>query len=198
MEKLSEKLFEIGAIKFGSFTLKSGIVSPIYIDLRLLASHPDVLWQVAEEMEKILKKIKCDRIAAVPYAAMPIGTALSLKAKIPMVYCRKEAKEYGTKKRIEGEFKEGETIAVIDDLVTTAASKFEAILPLEGAGLKVTDIIVLIDREQGGREELKKKGYALHSCLKLSEMLKELKNAGKITERQLKDTEEFLRKNRSN
>ena len=82
--------------------------------------------------------------------------------------------------------------------MTTAASKFEASARVEDAGLKGTDIIVLIDREQGGKEELKRKGYALHSCLKLSEMLKELKNAGRITEKQLKDTEEFLRKNMAN
>ena len=90
---------------------------------------------------------------------------------MPLLYPRREAKDYGTKKLIEGKFVPGETVVVLDDLVTTGGSKMEAIAPLPEAGLKVTDVVVLVDREQGGRGELAARGLALHSVLTLSTLL---------------------------
>ncbi|MFH1200702.1 MAG: orotate phosphoribosyltransferase [Candidatus Micrarchaeota archaeon] len=197
MKKLELTLHEIGAVKFGEFTLKSGMKSPVYIDLRVLVGHPQAMREAAGAIAVLLEGIKFDRIAAVPYAAIPIGTAVMLATDRPLIYTRKEAKGYGTKKLIEGEFSPGETAVLLDDLVTTAKSKFEAIGPLAAAGLKVTDVVVLIDREQGGKEELEKAGLKLHSVLTLSGILGVLEREGKITAAQKAQVEQFIKSNRA-
>jgi uridine monophosphate synthetase len=189
--ELTVALADVGAIKFGKFTLASGKTSPIYIDLRLLASHPDLLRQVAHAYTALLRREldigdvpRAIRLAAIPYAALPIGTAVSLETGLPLIYPRKEAKAHGTAREIEGEFQPGDRAVVLDDLITTGGSKLAAIAPLEAAGLEVQDVVVLIDREQGGREELEAAGYRLHSVLRLSQMLAMLVAAGRISEKQ--------------
>lgn len=185
-------LHEIGAIKFGEFTLKSGIKSPIYIDLRLLISYPKVLKMIAQEMTLIAKKLKFDVIAGIPYTALPIATAISLDQGWPMVYARKEVKDYGTKKKIEGVFKEGDTALIIDDLITTGGSKFETIEPFKASGLKIKDFVVLVDREQGGARILEEEGYHLHSVIGINELLDILHKRGKIDEQSYKKAKDFI------
>jgi orotate phosphoribosyltransferase len=151
---LSTHLFDAGCIQFGTFTLKSGLSSPIYVDLRLLVSHPPVLREVARTMAEIARGLAFDCIAAIPYAGLPIGVALALELDRPLIYPRREVKEHGTRRAIEGTFEPGETALLVDDLITRGDSKLEAIAPLEAAGLIVRDVLVLIDREQGGAEDL--------------------------------------------
>lgn len=192
LRRLPLDLFDIGCVRFGDFTLASGKYSPVYVDLRLLASHPRVLSEVARAYAHLLRDLPYQRIAAIPYAALPIGTAVALTLEKPLVYPRKEVKSYGTGRAIEGEFVPGERAVVLDDLITTGESKIEAIAPLEEAGLRVQDIVVLIDREQGGREELAAHGYHLHAAFTLREMLDMLRAAGRIPERQYNAVMEFL------
>jgi uridine monophosphate synthetase len=187
--QLALALADIGAVKFGEFTLASGKKSPIYIDLRLLASHPVVLRQVAHAYANLLRsELEIHhsppgvRLAAIPYAALPIGTAVALELGLPMIYPRKEVKAYGTAQQIEGDFHLGDRAVVLDDLITTGGSKLAAIEPLEAAGLRVKDVVVLIDREEGGREELEAAGYHLHAVLCLSEILDLLVESGRISE----------------
>jgi uridine monophosphate synthetase len=191
---LADKLLEAGCIKFGDFTLKSGLKSPIYIDLRQIITYPKLLGQIGQAYLPILKTLQFDRLAGLPYAAIPIATAISLAGNYPMIYPRKEAKSYGTKAEIEGEYRAGETVVVIDDLATTGGSKFEAIEKLTGAGLVVKDVVVLIDRQSGAKESLEQAGYNLHAVLTVSEMLNHWEKTGKVEKDKIDATREFLRK----
>lgn len=195
-EAISLKLFEVGCLKFGEFTLKSGMKSPVYIDLRILVSYPKVLKLVGKAFASVLENLEFDRIAAVPYAALPLAAAVSLLMNKPWIYTRKEAKDHGIQKPIEGLYHKGERVVVIDDLITTGASKLEVIQPIEAGGLKVKDIVVLVDREQGGKEQLAEKGYKLHGIINFSAMLEILKDKGKIAPKKYQETIEFLKKTR--
>jgi len=192
LSTLSDNLLVAGCIKFGEFTLKSGLKSPIYIDLRQIITYPKLLEQVGAAYLPLLEKLQFDRIAGLPYAAIPIATAISLVGNYPMIYPRKEVKAYGTKAEIEGEYHAGETIVVIDDLATTGGSKFEAIEKLTGAGLVVNDVVVLVDRQSGAKESLAEAGYAMHAVLTIREMLDHWESTGKVAKEKVEATRAFL------
>jgi orotate phosphoribosyltransferase len=172
------KLLEIQAVKFGQFTLKSGLSSPIYIDLRLVISYPDLLKDVAEALWGKIKGLNFDLLCGVPYTALPFATAISVLHRKPMVMRRKEAKEHGTKKLIEGAYQAGQRCLIIEDLITTGLSIFETIEPLEKEGLQVHDITVLLDREQGGRKALTDRGFSLHAVFTMTELLDHVLKTG--------------------
>jgi len=189
---LADGLLETGCVRFGRFTLKSGLVSPIYIDLRLLAGFPGLLDLAAQAYLKLLEVLEYDRLAALPYAALPIATAISLKSGRPLVYPRKEVKAYGTQAEIEGPYEAGERVVVIDDLATTGTSKFEGIEKLAAAGLQVQDVIVLIDRQSGAAAALTAAGYRLHSVFTLSELLDRWEASEKVAAADLAAAREFI------
>ncbi|HZD58135.1 MAG TPA: orotidine-5'-phosphate decarboxylase [Anaerolineales bacterium] len=178
---LADDLLESGCIQFGEFTLKSGLFSPIYIDLRRLAGFPRLLARIAAAYLPILQGVSFDRLAAVPYAALPIATAISLQSGWPLVYPRKETKEYGTRAEVEGLYEPGERVVVIDDLTTTGSSKFEVIDKLTSAGLQVQDIVVLIDRQSGAAQALAESGYKLHAIFSLTQMLDHWESAKRVS-----------------
>ncbi|MEK7212923.1 MAG: orotate phosphoribosyltransferase [Patescibacteria group bacterium] len=194
-KELILKLFEINAVKFGEFKLKSGLMSPIYIDLRVTVSYPEVLKLVATAMWDKVKEIKFDLLCGVPYTALPIATVISVEHGVPMIMRRKEVKDYGTKKALEGHFTAGQNCLVVEDLVTSGSSVFETIEPLQLEGLKVTDIVVLVDREQGGKKHLQEKGYNLHSVLTISEMLEVLVKENKLDAEMVKKVTDFIKSN---
>jgi uridine monophosphate synthetase len=196
IEELALALHEAGCVQFGQFKLKSGLLSPIYLDLRLLVSHPHLLRRVGDVLAERTQAYKFDVLAAIPYAALPIGVAVSLALDVPLIYPRKEVKNYGAERSVEGAFRAGQTALLIDDLITKGHSKLEAITPLEAAKLKIKDILVLVDREQGGVEELDAHGYAVHAVLTLSQILDALVDAGKLTAGRRDKIELWLMENR--
>ena len=193
LASLADGLLEAGCVKFGEFTLKSGLKSPIYIDLRLIISYPRLLAEVAQAYLPLISKLQFARIAGLPYAAIPIATAISLAGDYPMIYPRKEVKAYGTKAEIEGEYHPGETVVVIDDLATTGGSKFEAIEKLTGAGLVVKDVVVLIDRQSGAKESLEQAGFHLHAVLTITELLDHWENTERVEKDKIEATRAFLK-----
>ncbi|MFH1291949.1 MAG: orotate phosphoribosyltransferase [bacterium] len=194
-KELILKLHEINALKFGEFKLKSGIMSPIYIDLRVTISYPEILKAIGEIMWGKVKNLNFDLISGVPYTALPIATAISLEHNKPMVMRRKEVKDYGTKKAIEGVFEPGQNCLIIEDLVTSGSSVIETIEPTEHEGLKVTDVVVLLDREQGGKENLANKGYYLHTVFTMTELLNTLLENQKIDQIAYDNTIKFIQEN---
>ncbi|HSW86408.1 MAG TPA: orotate phosphoribosyltransferase [Rhabdochlamydiaceae bacterium] len=189
-------LYSIGAFKFGSFTLKSGIQSPIYLDLRLIVSYPKILTQISEALWEKIKNLTFDLICGVPYTALPIATALSLSDNIPMVLRRKESKDYGTKKMIEGVFEKGQTCLIIEDVITSGTSVIETIDALHQEGLQVRDIAVVVDREQGGKEKLEEKGYFVHSLFGMEDLLQTLHQEGNIDSNTVEAVREFIKSSR--
>lgn len=189
---LADNLLSAGCIKFGDFTLKSGLKSPIYIDLRRIITYPKLLEQVGAAYLPLLKDLKFDRLAGLPYAAIPIATTVSLQGNYPMIYPRKEVKTYGTKAEVEGEFHAGETALVIDDLATTGGSKFEAIEKLTAVGLVVKDIVVLVDRQSGAKESLEQAGYSMYAVFTITELLDYWEETGKVEKEKIEATRNFL------
>lgn len=173
MKELVNALEGCGALQFGEFTLASGAKSNYYIDIKKASTDPKVLSLIASLMAERMESIglRPDRIAGVVLGSIPLATALSLETGIPFVMVRKEKKDHGTGKLIEGDLRSGETVLVVEDVITTAGSSIKAIATLREEGAVVTNAISVIDREGGGRENLSEVKVELISLVKGSEVL---------------------------
>ena len=189
--QFARALFDINAIRFGDFLLKSGKRSPVYLDLRSIISHPQLLQNLAGVMaDQMLPSVK--RVCGVPYAALPLATAFSLQTGMPLLIKRKEAKGYGTKKTIEGEFAAGDEILLLEDVVTSGESLLETIAELEKEGLKIAQIITVVDREQGGMDRLRAAGYHAEALMTMSSLLDLLHQEGKLEKAQYAAVMDYL------
>ena len=174
MSELSEALKECGALQFGEFTLASGAKSDYYIDIKKASTNPKVLRLIARLMAQKMRDegIEADRIAGVVRGSVPLATALSLETGIPYVMIRKEKKDHGTGKLIEGDLNAGDRVLVVEDVITTAGSSIKAIGTLREAGAEVKYVISVIDREGGGAENLAEAGVDFRPLVKASELVK--------------------------
>ena len=154
------------AVKRGEFTLASGKKSDYYINIKEVYTKPEVLKEIAVKMAEIIEGKKIDKIAGVAIGAIPIAVALSLQTGIPFVIVRKEKKNHGTSSKIEGEIKEGEKVVIVEDVTTTGGSVINAIEALRSLGCICKEALVVVDREEGAEENLKRKGVKLISLFK--------------------------------
>ena len=174
MSELSEALKSCGALQFGEFSLASGAKSDYYIDIKKASTNPEVLRLIARLMAQKMRDegIQADRIAGVVLGSVPLATALALETGIPYVMIRKEKKDHGTGKLIEGDLNAGDRVLVVEDVITTAGSSIKAIGTLREAGAEVKYVISVIDREGGGAENLAEAGVDFRPLVKASELVK--------------------------
>jgi len=186
-EELCKVLLTTGSLRFGTFKLASGMLSPYYVDLRLIPSDPEALRRTVGFYSSILEKgilKRVDRIAGVPTAGIAYGAILSFSLSKPFMYVRKEVKEHGRGRRIEGILRPGDRVLVLDDVVTTGTNLVDAVDAIRSEGGRVEDAIALLDRQQGGEANLKKIGVRLHSFSTMHRIADLLLEQGTIDERQ--------------
>lgn len=189
-------LHKHGILQFGQFTLKSGIVAPFYIDMRMVQSYPEALHDITAIYAEMLNDLPQDvLLAGIPEAGIPLATAVGYETNRPLIQPRKVIKEHGLGKSIEGDWKEGDKVAIIDDLVTKGDSKIESIEQFNACKLEVIGFYLLLDREMGGKEIVEKAGYKLTAAMTISEVLTILKNESKITPEQYSEMLDFTRNN---
>lgn len=191
-EELLIHLHKIGAIKFGEFTLKSGKKSPIYVDMRVVVSYPKIMESITYVMWEKIQSKPFNMLCGVPYGAVPLATALSLYSHKPMIMLRKETKEYGTKQPIEGVYKSGDTVLLVEDVTTTGGSTLQSALALEQAGLKVPYAVPFLDREQGAGETLFAHGIICDPVCTLDFTVETLFKGKHVSEEHYSLTKEYL------
>ncbi|NXA46773.1 UMPS synthase, partial [Nothocercus julius] len=147
----------------------------------------DLLFQTAQDAG-----LEFDSVCGVPYTALPLATIICSKHQIPMLVRRKEAKDYGTKRLVEGTINPGETCLIIEDVVTSGSSVLETVEVLQQEGIKVTDAVVLLDREQGGKARLEERGIRLHSVCTLSGVLEILQQQGEVDAHMVEKVKKFI------
>lgn len=166
--ELAKQIREVSYLT-GEFLLRSGNISNFYWDKYRFESHPTLLTAIAEEMAKLLPP-KCDGLAGLELGGIPLATALSLQTGLPCFYVRKEAKTYGTCNLIEGGVKEGSTLVVIEDVITTAGQVCTSVEQIRAEGYTVEHVIAVIDRQAGGEAKINALGCSFTPVFTLAEL----------------------------
>ncbi len=196
--EIAKILHKIDALKFGLFKLTNGKVSPYYVDLRIVSSFPDAYRQICDfYAEAITSQIglkNFDRIAGVPIAGIPFASQIAYNLKKPFLYVRKGVRRHGRQRRVEGVLAPGNQVLIVDDLVTTGLTLKKAAEAVTAEGGIVKQAIALLDREEGGKENLAKHGIQLHTLLKISDVAHTLYDIGAIDEEKLKTIKKQIKK----
>jgi uridine monophosphate synthetase len=195
-------LFDIGCLLFGDYVQASGALFNYYIDLRQIISDPNLFHRVLHAYAGQLKGLEFDRIAGIPYGSLPTATGLSLQLHKPLIYPRKEVKAHGARRLIEGDFVEGDVVALVDDILITGGSLLEGIAKLEGSGLVVRDVVVFIDhgdeqlspgdsagagassRGSAALRRLEQRGYRCRAVLDIHRITRVLHRHGRLSDAQ--------------
>jgi orotate phosphoribosyltransferase len=172
MNPVAQALLDCGAVKFGDFTLTSGAKSAYYVDVKMAATDPTTLKLVAKGFAELARRHgPFDAVAGMELGAVPLATAVSLEAGLPLLIIRKGERKHGTGRRIEGRDPKGWTVFVVEDVTTSGGSTVEAVKVLREAGAKVTHASVVVDREAGGPKALADVQVKLHPLVSVSELL---------------------------
>jgi orotate phosphoribosyltransferase len=189
-DRIAHILFKIDAIKFGVFKLSTGKASPYYVDLRVIPSFPDAFKEICDSYaEYITSQIglkNFDRIAGIPVAGIPFASQIAYNLKKPFLYVREGMITHGRERRVEGILVSGDRVLLIDDLLTTGLTSKKAADSVRAEGGIVTEAVVFLEREEGGKQLLEKNKIKLHSLLKISEIANTLFEMGAIDKENLK------------
>jgi orotate phosphoribosyltransferase len=198
-DEMANILLKLDAIKFGVFKLSSGKASPYYIDLRVIPSFPDAFREICDFYAAYITKSiglkNFDRIAGVPLTGIIFASQIAYNLRKPFLFVRKGVRLHGRQRRVEGVLASGERVLLIDDLITTGLSLKKTINAVKAEGGLVTDSVVFLDREEGGKQQLEKTGIRLHSLLKISEIANALYEIGSIDQESLKTILKQIKKN---
>ncbi|XP_045762541.1 uridine 5'-monophosphate synthase-like [Maniola jurtina] len=193
LQELAVQLFDAGAVRLGDIEAKLGRRTPIYFDLRVVVSHPSIMMAIAQQLQILATEIEHDILCGVPYAALPFAAVMSVHANTPMIMKRKETKMYATKKILEGVFDKNQNCLVVEDVVTSGGSLLETVTTLRDEGLKVTHAVIVLDREQGGANVLSANGVQVKSLFTMTELVKILRDAGRISEETVEIVSDHIR-----
>ena len=157
----------------GDFVLRSGKRSRYYLDKYRFETRPDILAALGERLAATVGEVapQASRIAGPELGAVALAAAASLSSGLPFLLVRKEAKEYGTENRLEGEFEEGEEVCLVEDVVTSGGAAVDAVEALRAAGLECRTAICVVDREEGGADALARTAVRLHPLFRAQDIL---------------------------
>ena len=197
-DKVANALYLSGCLKFGSFKIKSGAISPYYIDLARLLASPKQLCIIAKAAAKEVKQImvsdRINKLASIELKGALIVPSIACKLNLPCIIVRKEEKTYGVTGRIAGaEIAKGDRILFFDDVISEGLSKVEGIKPLQELGGKVTHFLVVVNREQGGKENLEKLGFKVHALAKVSDLVNSLYENRHISKEQADEVLDYVK-----
>ena len=197
-DKVANALYSSGCLKFGSFKIKSGAISPYYIDLARLLSSPKQICFIAdlaaEQVRQIMVSDRIDKLASIELKGALIVPSIACKVNLPCIVVRKEEKAYGVTGRIAGaEIAKGDNVLFFDDVISEGLSKVEGIKPLQSLGGNVKHLLVVVNREQGGKENLEKLGFRVHALAKISEIADSLYLNKHISKEQADDVLDFVK-----
>jgi orotate phosphoribosyltransferase len=199
ISRVADSLYRSGCLRFGTFKIRSGALSPYYIDLACLIASPKELCTIAEiaacEIKNIMAVDRIDKLASIELKGALILPSIGCQVNLPCTVVRKEEKTYGVTGRTAGAgVANGDHILFFDDVLSEGLSKIEGIKPLEELGARVKHLVIVVDREQGGRENLEKLGYSVHALTKISELCNCLLEQGQVSKAQAVAVMQYIKR----